>query len=75
MLLDIGLPGLNGWEVAKLIQKQSTDKKPFFIAITGYGKEEDRRHSEDAGVDLHLLKPVDPQELAAILRRFQRVIK
>ena len=75
VLLDIGLPGLNGWEVARLLREQATEKKPFFIAITGYGSAEDRRNSEKAGVDLHLVKPVDPQELAAILRRFQRVIK
>jgi two-component system OmpR family response regulator len=75
VLLDIGLPGMSGWEVAKLLQQQATEKKPFLIAITGYGNEEDKRHSAEAGVDLHLLKPVDPQELAAVLRRFQRVIK
>jgi CheY-like chemotaxis protein len=75
VLLDIGLPGINGWEVAKLLQERATDKKPFLIAVTGYGKEEDKRRSAEVGVDLHLLKPVDPQELAAILRRFERVIK
>lgn len=75
ILLDIGLPGLNGWEVARLLRDQATEKKPFFIAITGYGTAEDRRQSEKAGVDLHMVKPIDPQELAAILRRFQRVIK
>jgi CheY-like chemotaxis protein len=75
VLLDIGLPGMNGWEVAQLLRDQATLKRPFFIAVTGYGKEEDKRRSAEEGVDLHLQKPVDPDELAAVLRRFQRVIK
>jgi CheY-like chemotaxis protein len=75
VLLDIGLPGMNGWQVAQLLRDQATLKRPFFIAVTGYDNEEDKRRSAEEGVDLHLAKPVDPQELAAVLRRFQRVIK
>jgi CheY-like chemotaxis protein len=75
VLLDIGLPGMNGWQVAQLLRDQATLKRPFFIAVTGYDDEEDKRRSAEEGVDLHLSKPVDPQELAAVLRRFQRVIK
>src|SRR4051812_8720569 len=43
VLLDIGLPGLNGYEVARRLREQARNKTPFFIAITGYGQEEDRR--------------------------------
>jgi CheY-like chemotaxis protein len=66
---------MNGWEVAKSLQEQATLKKPFFIAVTGYGREEDKRRSSEVGIDLHLVKPVDPQDLVAVLHRFQRVIK
>ena len=75
VILDIGLPGMNGWEVAQALQKEATRKRPFFIAVTGFGTDEDKRRSAEAGVDLHLIKPVDPEDLAAVLRRFQRVIK
>jgi two-component system CheB/CheR fusion protein len=75
VILDIGLPGMNGWDVAKSLQEHATLKKPFFIAVTGYGTEEDKCRSSEVGIDLHLVKPVDPQELATVLQRFQRVIK
>jgi two-component system OmpR family response regulator len=74
VLLDIGLPGIDGWSLAKLLQEQADDKKPFIIAVTGFGRNDDVRHSAEAGIDLHLVKPVDPQYLEAVLRRFQRVI-
>lgn len=69
LLLDIGLPGMNGWQVAKRISEQPPAKRPLLIALTGYGREEDRRRSREAGIDLHLLKPVDPEELAGTLGR------
>jgi CheY-like chemotaxis protein len=74
VLLDIGLPGLDGYEVARQIREQSRQKPPFLIAITGYGQEEDRRRSHEAGIDLHLLKPVDPEKLHELLDRFARVV-
>ena len=74
VLLDIGLPGLDGWALAKLLQDQAVGKKPFFIAITGFCQKDDLRHSAEAGIDLHLAKPVDPEYLELVLRRFQRVI-
>jgi CheY-like chemotaxis protein len=75
VILDIGLPDADGWEVAKSLQEQAALKRPFFIAVTGYDGEEAKRRSAEAGVDLHLVKPIDPQELAAVLSRFQRIIK
>jgi len=74
LLLDIGLPGLSGYEVAAQLKDRHGQKKPSIIAVTGYGREEDRRLATEAGIHLHLLKPVDPEMLRAILQRFQAVI-
>jgi CheY-like chemotaxis protein len=75
VLLDIGLPGeMNGYEVAKWIGEQPTDKRPFVVAVTGFDGEEDRRNSELAGIDLHLVKPVDAGKLQGLLARFQQVV-
>jgi CheY-like chemotaxis protein len=67
VLLDIGLPKMDGWEVAKLIREQSV-KRPLMVALTGYGADADRLRSQEAGIDLHLVKPVDPEELHKLLR-------
>jgi CheY-like chemotaxis protein len=69
VILDIGLPKMDGWQVAKRIRKQSNAKRPFLIAMTGYGTQADRLRSREAGIDVHLVKPVDPVELEAILKR------
>jgi two-component system CheB/CheR fusion protein len=74
VLLDIGLPKMDGWLLAKQIREQTALKRPFLVAISGYGTEADRRRSEEAGIDLHLVKPVDPLELLKLLRRFQRIL-
>ena len=71
LLLDIGLPGMSGWEVARWVTGQPAEKRPLLVAVTGYGREEDRRRSEEAGIDLHLVKPVDPEKLLGLLRRFR----
>jgi len=74
VLLDLGLPGMDGYEVARQVREQSRGKNPFFIAVTGYGRPEDRQRSQEAGIDLHLLKPVDPERLHGLLDRFARVV-
>jgi CheY-like chemotaxis protein len=74
VLLDIGLPKMNGWVVAKQIREQSVGKRPLLVAITGYGMEADRLRSEEAGIDLHLLKPVDPEQLKNLLDQFQSIV-
>jgi DNA-binding response OmpR family regulator len=74
VLLDIGLPGIDGYEVARRIKKQTHEKRPLFIAVTGLGQESDRRQSEEAGIDLHLVKPVDPGQLLGLLNRFEAII-
>lgn len=74
VLLDLGLPELDGWRLAKRIREQRKAKRPFLIAVTGYGRPIDQDRSQEAGIDLHLIKPVDPITLEQILRRFQTVI-
>lgn len=75
VLLDVGLPGMNGYDVAKQINNhRPSEKMPLLIAVTGYGREQDRRHSRESGIHLHLVKPVDPAELATLLKRFQELI-
>lgn len=67
-LVDIGLPGLDGYEVARALrQRHGRDLR--LIAMTGYGQEEDRRRALQAGFDQHLVKPVDPLKLTGMLRQ------
>jgi CheY-like chemotaxis protein len=65
-LVDIGLPGLDGYEVARRI-RAALGKAVFLIALTGYGQPGDRRRALDAGFDAHMVKPVDFDELARML--------
>jgi PAS domain S-box-containing protein len=67
VLLDIGLPGLDGFEVSKAIRQQPGLKDVLLIAMTGYGRPEDRERTHAAGFDHHLVKPVDFIEVARIL--------
>ena len=67
VLLDIGLPGLSGYEVAQRL-RQMPDFAGTLVAMTGYGREDDRRWSLQAGFDQHLVKPVDPDLLQALLQ-------
>ena len=66
-LLDIGLPGMDGYQVAEQLRKMQGLEKLVLIAITGYGQEQDRRLSEQAGFDHHLVKPVDLEVLQNLL--------
>ena len=74
VLVDIGLPGMDGYEVAMRIGERPNEKRPLFIAVTGFGSEGYYRLSEDATIDVHLLKPVDPEKLQSLLKRFHAVI-
>ena len=66
VLLDIGMPGLNGYEVARRLRKLKM-KRPFqIVAVSGWGQAADRQKSQEAGFDLHLVKPVNENELARI---------
>jgi CheY-like chemotaxis protein len=67
VLLDIGLPGFSGYEVAARI-RQLPAQRPFIIATTGYGDPAARDQSKAAEIDLHLVKPVNPEELLRLLQ-------
>ena len=68
VLLDIGLPGLNGYEVARRLRTRRELDATWLVALTGWGQQQDRRRSEEAGMDHHLVKPVDASTLTALLR-------
>jgi CheY-like chemotaxis protein len=63
MLLDIGLPDMNGYDVCRTIRQTPWGKSIRMVALTGWGQEQDRRNAREAGFDDHLVKPVDPQVL------------
>jgi CheY-like chemotaxis protein len=67
ILLDIGLPGLTGHEVCRRIRGQPWGRRIVMVALTGWGQDEDRRRSREAGFDHHFVKPVDPAVLAELL--------
>lgn len=67
VLLDIGMPGMDGYEVARRIRQQSDLPDVTLIALTGWGQEEDRRRSRAAGFDYHLIKPADVSALQTLL--------
>jgi signal transduction histidine kinase/ActR/RegA family two-component response regulator len=72
ILLDIGLPKLNGYDVCRAIRAQASNEDLLIIALTGWGQEEDRRQAQVAGFDAHLTKPVDHGLLASTLADLQR---
>ncbi|MGH8654847.1 MAG: response regulator [Gammaproteobacteria bacterium] len=67
VLLDLGLPQLNGRDAARRIREQPWGKTMVLVAVTGWGQEEDRRKSKDAGFDAHMVKPVDFGALMKLL--------
>lgn len=69
VLLDIGLPGMDGYRVASALREAEAPKETVIIAVSGYGQEEDRRRSQAAGFDHHLVKPVDFDSLISLIGR------
>jgi PAS domain S-box-containing protein len=67
VLLDIGMPGMDGYEVAQRLRGNAATSRATVVALTGWGQESDRRRSKEAGFDHHLVKPVDPETLRPIL--------
>lgn len=67
VLLDLGLPHITGYEVAGQLRQVAGCEQPLIVAVTGYGQAEDRRRTQEAGFDAHLLKPVEPDQLLALL--------
>jgi signal transduction histidine kinase len=70
ILLDIGMPKLDGYSACRQIRSEPWGKTPIMVALTGWGQEEDRRHSAEAGFDHHLVKPVELDDLQALLATF-----
>jgi signal transduction histidine kinase len=71
-LLDIGLPGLNGYDLAREFRSRQKGSGLLLIAATGYGQPEDRIRAQAAGFDFHMVKPVDPQTVGAEIARWAR---
>ena len=67
-LIDIGLPGMDGYEVARTVRRTG-NTEIVLVALTGYGREEDRRNAREAGFDQHLTKPISFEELEKLLQR------
>jgi len=72
VLLDLGLPGVDGYEVARQIRSRPGGESHMLIAVTGYGEQRDYEQSAQAGFDAHMVKPVDPDQLLAVLRRIRQ---
>jgi two-component system CheB/CheR fusion protein len=67
VLLDIGLPGMDGYQVAERLRGMEGMERALLVALTGYGQDGDRRRSHEAGIDLHKIKPVDPEALLKLV--------
>jgi DNA-binding response OmpR family regulator len=72
VILDIGLPDLDGYEVAKRLRQEDRGKSVPLIALTGYGRDADRELSTSAGFDAHIVKPVDMQKLQQVVTTIAR---
>ena len=69
VLLDIGMPGMSGYEVARRLRAHPDTRRTLLVAMTGWGQEDDRRRSREAGFDQHLVKPLEPRALEGLLAR------
>jgi len=69
MLVDIGLPGIDGYEVARRVRREAGLKDVVFVALTGYGREEDKQNAIAAGFEYHLVKPVNPGMLNGLVAK------
>jgi CheY-like chemotaxis protein len=71
VLLDIGLPDLNGYEIARRICAQYGEQRPRLVALSGWGRVGDKQRALEAGIDTHLTKPVDTETLEHVLESAQ----
>ncbi len=74
VFLDIGMPGMNGLEAAQRIRRLTLAKQPLICALTGWGQEEDRERSQAAGIDRHLVKPLDYDTLQNVLEEMRPAV-
>jgi two-component system, chemotaxis family, CheB/CheR fusion protein len=72
VFLDIGLPGMDGYEIAERLRELPESSRTVLVAITGYGQDEDLRRSREVGFDHHLVKPVAPETLQKLLESLER---
>lgn len=72
IFLDIGLPGMDGYEVARRLRQLPETKSVLLIALSGYGQAEDLRKAKEAGFDRHLLKPADTNQLQSLISGLDR---
>jgi len=72
ILIDLGMPDMNGYEVARALRATSWGRQIKLVAVTGWGQEADQRRSAEAGFDRHMTKPVDPNALEAYLDSMAR---
>jgi CheY-like chemotaxis protein len=71
-LVDIGMPRMNGYEVAEAVRKTDWGKEIVLVAVTGWGHDEDKEKAAASGFDRHLAKPVDPQHLQPLIEEIAR---
>ena len=69
VVCDIGLPELDGYEVARRLRQMADLAGELLVALTGYGRDEDRQRAFESGFDHHLVKPADPAQLRSLLAR------
>jgi two-component system, OmpR family, response regulator len=72
VILDIGLPGMSGYDVARELRRSSSRERLELIALTGWGSLEDKQRAMDAGFDVHLTKPVDAEKLYGALAQLEQ---
>jgi CheY-like chemotaxis protein len=72
-VLDIGMPGLDGYEVARQVRRRSLGRAVTLIAVTGWGQEADKARALAAGFNHHFTKPIEPEQLSLLLRSDLRI--
>jgi CheY-like chemotaxis protein len=72
IVLDIGMPGLNGYDAARRIREQQGERRPILVALTGWSQDEYRRRSAEAGFDAHIVKPVTDTVLLQVIGQARR---
>jgi DNA-binding response OmpR family regulator len=73
VLIDIGLPGMDGYQLARELRRRAWVRRPLLIAATGFGTNADRSRSFEAGIDLHYVKPLDPSALDSLLKNATQI--
>lgn len=70
--IDIVMPGMDGWQLAQQIRGR--DPRAYLVAVTGSSEDERRERSQEAGLDMHLVKPIDPARLELVLARAEQIV-